>query len=412
MNLSVTIYPGDYQIKQLGKTDYLHCGSPRKRKIFFDGKGHTKDFFSQIVSLDIDDLNAIKEFTKQYGILVNTQNDPEHPTFMGLITNAGFNEKYLSFSSGCSMPLSVFKNYITLIKNMLLLATAISLDYKSQKEYAENSAHIIEYFLTVLLQPYGYNDIIHSKIDWTIGGNTPLTRLAFYGGRFCSKMHPLFRASQCMHLFIHTLQDFNRKNRALLEKFNSEKTPNGSFYDIPIFQAEKSVSYGKDSLPNGCKFSVSDTEIIDFLSSDYAELCEIFNSLTSNFHFSLDNDYKINVELNSTDGIKLLMTQIIKISQKLLIETINFYANGINFEVSASDKKKKYDMRLVPQCFLQGIFLAMGCLLNKYQVTVCKYKKCNKPVISLISRPALCCCHNHLTNYRSQIKRDSLKGGK
>ena len=412
MNLSVTIYPGDYQIKQHGKADYLHCENPREEKILFDGKGYTKDFFAQILSLDIEDVNAINEFTKQYGILVNTQNDPEHPTFMGLITNASFNEKYLSFSSGCSMPLPVFKNYITLIKNMLLLATAISLEYNSQKEYVENSAHIIEYFLTVLLQPYGYNDIINSQINWIMDGNTPLTRLAYYGGEFCSKMHPLFRASQCIHLFIYTLQNFNRKNRALLEKFNSKKTPDESFYDIPIFQAEKNVSYSKDSLTNGCKFSVSDTEIVDFLSSDYTELCEIFNSFTSNFHFSLDNDYKINVELNSTDGIKLLTPQIIKISQKLLIETINFYANGINYEVSASDKKKKYDICLVPQCFLQGIFLAMGCMLNKYQVTVCKYKKCNKPVISLISHPASCCCHNHLTNYRSQIKRDSLKGGK
>ena len=251
MNLSVTIYPGDYQIKQHGKADYLHCENPREEKILFDGKGYTKDFFAQILSLDIEDVNAINEFTKQYGILVNTQNDPEHPTFMGLITNASFNEKYLSFSSGCSMPLPVFKNYITLIKNMLLLATAISLEYKSQKEYVENSAHIIEYFLTVLLQPYGYNDIINSQINWIMDGNTPLTRLAYYGGEFCSKMHPLFRASQCIHLFIYTLQNFNRKNRALLEKFNSKKTPDESFYDIPIFQAEKNVSYSKDSLTNG-----------------------------------------------------------------------------------------------------------------------------------------------------------------
>lgn len=413
MKHTITIYPGDYQIKKYEHTEYLFCENPLKKEFIFEGKGYTKDFFKQILSLDLNSQAAILDFTQQYGILVNTQNISDYCTYLGEIITKEISKTYFPFSSGVSISLILFKQSINLIKNILLLATAVSLDSSTNiKTSIQSYSQIVEHFLTVLLQPYSYNNIIQSKINWIFDGNTPLSRLAYYSGEFFRTINPKYSVSIRMQLFICYFDILTTLNNNHFKKFETtNKASKKGKHIIPTFQPINAVkssnpTYGEFIFTIPTKFAV------DFISSDYVKINQIFKDIRHTFDFKLDNDYKFNVDIKNKENLYALMQDIKDMAQKLIVETINTYTENINYELSiAAEKKnnKNYELNLVSKSLLQSIFLEIGNLLNYCQITICKYKKCNNPVISDLSRPALCCCHNHLTNYKSQLKRDAQK---
>jgi hypothetical protein len=151
--------------------------------------------------------------------------------------------------------------------------------------------------------------------------------------------------------------------------------------------------------------SIPESIIDDAMSSDYLEICSLIIDMEDYFDIELDEDYNLHVNYKEKKDTQKLIDRVTNLSQRLIAETINIYTSNINYETIITDSN--YLLQLKSPSLLQSIFLEIGNILNNYDITICKYRKCNLPVISSKNRPALCCSHNHLTDYLSQQKRDS-----
>ena len=102
----VKIYPGKYEIKT------------------------RLEIMRAILELDPDNEKEILDFHRSYGLLVNTLNDPENPTYCGKPISPKTNSLISPFLSGIALPKYFFKFYVELLKNIFRLSTEISLYYQ------------------------------------------------------------------------------------------------------------------------------------------------------------------------------------------------------------------------------------------------------------------------------------------
>ncbi len=466
MKYSTYFYYADYEIIQLNNVKYIHCPKPVKEldtEYRFDTKANTKKLIRAILALDLENEQEILNFTSEYGLLVNTQNDPEHPTYCGRPVPQKINELLSPAKTGFSMPLHLFKYYIELIRNILNLSTEFSLFDKYGKksglaananyDCAENINHITKYFLSLLYQPYATMTTTIDGINFVFDGNTPLSRFAF-------NFHELQlfflipRPINYIQQYNHSLMELCNKNKGLLQKFYA-LTDNGTitsesdmpeitladkitmtyaisredyetfilsedFYNNSPIERQLSLLSVRDTLKK--HFDTANADTISFSmvhpiafkrkykdklvtpASDtvyYENILKELISLERYFDFNYRNLTEIEVALKNNTEYNEVLSLIERISTtgKQLLTET---INSFTTNVNYRmdlDEKGNYQTTLVSDTLLQGIFFKMADLLNSYNVTICKYRHCNNPVFSLKSRPAQCCCHTHLTSY-------------
>lgn len=474
MKYSTYFYYADYEIIESNGIKYIHCPKPVKEldaEYRFDTKANTKKLIKALLALDLENEQAILDFTSEYGLLVNTQNDPEHPTYCGHPVPQKINELLSPAKTGFSMPLHLFKYYIELIRNILHLSTEISLfDRYGKKggisadenyDCAENIHHITKYFLSLLYQPYATMTTMIGGINFVFDGNTPLSRFAFnYHELQLSFLIP--RPINCIQQYNHSMMGLCSKNKDLLQEFyvcmdngtityesdipritlgdkiNMAYTISREDYETFILsddfynnsppERKLSLLSVRDTLKkhfdttNADKISFSMAHPLAFKAkykdkfttpvSDtvhYENILKELISLEKYFDFYYHNSTEIEVTLKNNSEYDEVLSFIEGISTtgKQLLTET---INSFTTNVNYRmylDEKGSYQTNLVSGTLLQGIFFKMADLLNSYDVTICKYRHCKNPVFSLKSRPAKCCCHTHLTSYLRYKERHS-----
>lgn len=466
-------YYADYQIIEFCNTKYIYC--PKSIQEFdeeyrFDTERDTKNLIKAILNLNLESEEEILKFTSEYGLLANTQNDPEHPTYCGKPIPKKFNNFISPAEAGFSIPLHLFKYLIELIRNILHLSTEIALynnymkkansSSSAREDYTDNILNIIKYFLSLMYQPYATYSTVTKGLNLVFDGDTPLSRFAYNYHEALLGFLLLKPANPIPH-YNNSLLALSKKNTELSEKFNSMDYNKSitSESDIPRLKLEDclNISYcmskkdyetfilsdgffesspkerqesiikaraakktSDNSGINHISFSITQSIAPDYKykntltspASDtlyYNPILKILLILNDYFNLDYRNPHKIDVTLKSNvkpNDTQTIMELINQLSRQLITDTINSFTQNINYRLDA-DEKGHYYVTLVSESLIQGIFFKMADILNNYNITICKYRKCNNPVFSLKSRPAQCCCHTHLTSYLRYRERHS-----
>lgn len=436
----------------------------------FDTAQDTKDLIKAILNLNLENEEEILKFTSDHGLLVNTQNNSTYPTYCGKPIPKKFNDFLSPAGAGFSISLHLFKYLIELIRNILHLSTEIALydnymkkansSSSARENYKNNIQNIIKYFLSLMYQPYATHSTITKGINLVFDGDTPLSRFAYnYHEALLGFL--LLKPTNPIPPYNRLLLKLNQKNIKLSAQFNSMDynenitsesdipkleledclnvtyemskkdyeafiLSDGFFENSPkerqesIIKARNAQKSSDNPETNQISFSITQSIAPDYKykntltspASDalyYEVILKILIKLNSYFDLSFHNPHKIEASLKNNikpDDTLTIMESINMLSRQLIIDTINSFTQNINYRLEADDKGH-YNIALVSESLLQDIFLKMADILNKYNITVCKYRKCNNPVFSLKSRPAQCCCHTHLTSYLRYRERHS-----
>lgn len=264
MTYTSYIYPGEYEIIKCGETEYIY--SPKSiqelaREYDFTAKSYSKSIVQDIIRLNLDSKKEILEFHKIYGLLINTQNDPDNPTFLGIpITKEVKKAFVFPKSSGCSMSLILFRYFVELIRNILNLTTEIAINENYKKptnsseyqcnlhksEHMKNSLRIVQSFLSLLYQPNAMYGTMQKGITYVLGGMTPLSRFALHYHSF-AKSYERFFSNDFIHKFNHSLLNLSEENEKLFEPFKPTKNRQANYSepDQPaMFEPEKTIEFG------------------------------------------------------------------------------------------------------------------------------------------------------------------------
>ena len=250
MKYSTYFYYADYQIIELGNIKYIYCPkSVRELDVEdrFDTKEDTKKLFESIVKLNLEDEEEILEFTSEYGLLINTQNDPDHPTYCGKSIPDKINEYISPAATGFSLSLNLFKYFIELIRNILHLSTDIALysnyvkkansSSEAHEDYKNNILNIVKYCLSLLYQPYATKTTIIDGINLVFDGDTPLSRFAYnyhealLGFLLITPNNPIWN-------YNHSLLSLCKKNTELKQQFDSKNHDGNITFESEIPELE------------------------------------------------------------------------------------------------------------------------------------------------------------------------------
>lgn len=431
----VKIYPGKYEIKTAFDSDYLYQTELHKKPRYyrFDEPGDKEEIMRAILELNPNNEKEILDFHRSYGLLVNTLNDPDNPTYCGKPISPETNTLISPFTSGIGLPKYFFKFYVELLKNIFRLSTEISLFHQQGKGYdkEQNATKMLESFLTLLFQPYIITDAPQTMVNLTLDGPTPISRFAFhYHNAFQSSLGAF--SSDALRLFALVFCEASTENNKAIKDIPAAPPELKDESDIPIYSPPAHfiiVSAIPEFQP---KFS--DAFYIDTATLDYKNLSHALYSICQYCNFSFDKDGTLNLSFTDKDGFlsnATLIKCISDIGKKLIMETVNTYTFSVHFELKAFDEnelssgereKYKASMQKSPHncpweyllihkssCLLQSLFLITAEMLNEYGVSICKYPECKKPFFYKLARPKSCCCHQHTDNYCKLKKRNSPK---
>lgn len=239
----VDLYQGKYEIVySKDGIKYLAYqsldGKPSSQREFIT-KSDSKDLILDIIELDLADENAIKEFLKKNGLLINTQSNSDFPTYCGIPIAKDYAKKIAPSSSGISMSLGLFRYNIELIRNILRLSTEISL-YKKEppthftsnfsktlykEEYLQSITKLMQSFLSLLYQPYTMHETLYENLNWVLGGSTPISRFTYYFHcilLFIAQISPEYIYEDYISTFNHGLQSLCQKNLEIYHKLDSK----------------------------------------------------------------------------------------------------------------------------------------------------------------------------------------------
>lgn len=154
----------------------------------------------------------------------------------------------------------------------------------------------------------------------------------------------------------------------------------------------------------------SEIEKLAYDSIHLGDLADLLVNMEKYFNVSYKDSqiYVTFKDTSDTSGFYAFMDKIIEFGKQFILENINIYTSNINYRLSI-EANGEYKLQLVSESLLQSLFLEMANILNNYNVTICKYPPCNNPVFSTKNKPAKCCCHNHYTNYKGLVDRESKK---
>lgn len=330
-----------------------------------------------------------------------------------------------------------------------------------EEERLQGIIKLVESFLSLLYQPYTMHETLFKNSNWVLGGNTPISRFTYYFHcvlLYMAKINPKFIYEDYISTYNHGLQDLCHKNLLIYQGLNAEKhdlEQNDSFFrpiqeleleimmvviymldveklreqypdtdvhsippeDIPL----KTHIYPVTNAPADCpkeknlikiqeKFSDGEMKRLAYDSIHFGDLVDFLVDMEKYFDVSYD-DPQIHVALKDTSDMSSLhvfLERILVFGKQLILENINMYTSNINYTLSIKENGE-YKLQLLSESLLQSLFLEMANILNNYNVSICRYPPCNNPVFSTKNKPAKCCCHNHYTNYKGLVDRESKK---
>ena len=431
----VKIYPGKYEIKTSFHSEYLYQAESDKKPRYcrFDEPGDKEEIMRAVLELNPDNKKEILDFHRSYGLLVNTLNDPENPTYCGELISPETNAQISPFTAGIAFPKYFFKFYVELLKNIFRLSTEVSLYHQKGNIYDEkqNATKMLESFLTLLFQPYIITDAPQTMVNLTMNGPTPISRFAFhYHNAFQSS--PRAFSSDALHSFASAFSKVATENYKALKNIPTAPPELKDESDIPTYLPPERFKIVSPNAKVPLEFS--DTFYHDTATFDYKNLSYALYFICQYCNFSFDKDGTLNLSFTDKKGftsdVKLLKC-ISVIGKKLIMETINTYTSSIHIKLKpfnekelSSNEYEKYNESLQKNphenpweylltyqssCLLQSLFLITAEMLNEYGVGICKYPECRKAIFYKLIRPKSCCCHKHADNYSKLKKRNSPK---
>ncbi len=431
----VKIYPGKYEIKTSSDSTYIYqaASDNNPRYYRFDTPGDREEIMRAILELNPDNEKEILDFHRSYGLLVNTLNDPEKPTYCGRLISPETNLLISPFTSGIALQKYFFKFFVELLKNIFSLSTEISLYHQKGDGYDEeqNATKMLGNFLTLLFQPYIIKDAPKIIANPIIDGPTPLSRFAFhYHNAFQSS--PGAFSSNMLHSFASAFSKVATENYKAIKNIPAAPPELKDESDIPTFSPPKHFKINPLVVEVHIEFS--DAFYDDTATFDYSNLSYLLYSICQYCNFSFDKDGTLNLSFTNKDAFlsnAILIKLISVIGKNLIMETINTYTESIHFELKLFDEDelssgeyekykaslqknshncpKEYLFTYQSSCLLQSLFLITAEMLNEYGVSTCKYPDCKKPFFYKLARPKSCCCHKHTDNYSKLKKRNSPK---
>lgn len=330
-----------------------------------------------------------------------------------------------------------------------------------EEEYSKSIIKLVQSFLSLLYQPYTMHETLYKNLNWVLGGSTPISRFTYYFHcilLYIGYMNPKYVYEDYISTFNHALQELCHKNLEIYQRLNSEN--HNLEQDDSLFQPIKElkleilaviicildykklkelypdtseVSISPENLPLKVKvypitscppdlpkkkyeiniteeFPDSEIEKLAYDSIHLGDLADLLVSMEKYFNVSYKDSqiYVTFKDTSDTSGLYAFMDKITEFGKQFILENINIYTSNINYRLSI-EANGEYKLQLVSESLLQSLFLEMANILNNYNVTICKYPPCNNPVFSTKNKSAKCCCHNHYTNYKGLVDRESKK---
>ncbi len=436
MNHVVKIYPGKYEIVPHGNITYLYqkAEEMQPKDFRFHEKGNKEAIMQTIVELDIDNDKEVKDFLQAYGLLVNTLNDPENPTYLGMPISKETNKYISSFTSGISMPKYLFKHNIKLLKNILLLSTEISKSECKNSDFnaEENITKILELFLSLLFQPYTVWQNA-GELQIIIAGITPLSRFAasYHEGVYSI---PSCFLDDFLSFFVEKFRKITNENLYKIENIPSILETPKEESDIPIFEPTTCFDEKLSAIYNGkvTIFDLNFPQIFyeDTATSEYNILSKTLSSIAKycNYNFLRNGNIKLRFKDKTAFISDMKLSENLrKLSKQLIIDTLNTYTSNIQFKLDhfnkndlTEEENEKYikTINMYPNSntymysftykspsLLQALFLEASRMLNEYGVGICAYSECNKIFFYKRTRPKRCCCQRHNDLYCKHRKK-------
>lgn len=442
----VKIYPGNYEIKEANGNIYLYQPKEKMKPKYFHfcSDSDRETIMGTILELNLYNDREILNFLSSYGLLGNTLNDPDNPTYCGLPVAKETNDYISPFTSGIAMPRFLFRHFIKLLKNVFMLSTELA-KYKSKSinyDKEENVLKILNFFLNLLFQPYTLTENTFGYCS-IIEGITPLSRFASSYHEAVLKMLRIKPAFLFSEFFIKSfidgfkkLVDINYSKRRHIPP--ASKKPETET-DIPVFKPNEHFPLylsWRDQQGNIIQqsYNFPPKFYYDTSTDEYYTLSETLFAVGNYCKYSFDNKDALEVSFIDESAFlsdNKLMENICNLSKKLVIDTLNTYTSNIRFSITDFDENKlteeeyeKYKKSICENshantymynfvheshCLLQALFFEASNMLNKYGVDICKYPGCNKTIYYKNARPKQCCCHKHTDNYCKLKKRNSKK---
>ena len=404
------------------------------------------------------------------GLPINTEKCFGFPTYCGQPIPADFAKQISPSESGISMSLGLFRYTIELIRNILHLSTEISMfklkplkNFPSdfdKKLYMKDKLELVRSFLSLLYQPYTIYATLNEKLNWVLGGSTPISRFTYHFHSVLLCMQPKFVFETYISVYNHALRELCKKNIDIYNRLDPDNPVFHPFRELKFYidiievpEEKMEILDNIDSdhikdfigskikkiVPFGAKIPdelepyarVLETQISEEslskipevegtileLSNDsihYAGLINILMDIEKHFFITYE-DSNITINYKDIDNIddsfkdlSDLFNNVAKLGKQILIENINTYISNINYSLSL-DENGEYDLQFRSRSLLQSFFFEIAQFLDGYVVSICKYPPCNNLVLSTPKKPASCCCHNHYTNYKSLLDNNSKK---
>lgn len=332
-----------------------------------------------------------------------------------------------------------------------------------KEEHLQSIRKLVHSFLSLLYQPYTIHETLYKNLNLVLGGSTPISRFTyhFHCILLCiGQSDPRYVYEDYISTFNHGLQKLCHENLEIYEKLNSEnhslELDDSLFkpierlelkiklliskivlldleqlvesYPIPDIMPINSVKIptipnvypitdGPPNLPEITRtikitkeYPDSEIEKLAHDSIHLGDLADLLVDMEKYFDVSY-KDSQIHVafkDITNTNDLHAFINKITEFVKRLILENVNMYTSNINYTLGI-EANGEYKLQLVSESLLQSIFLEMANILNNYDVSICKYPSCNNPVFSTKKRPAKCCCHNHYTNYKGLLDRESKK---
>lgn len=406
MNNTITIYPGQYVIHHHNGAPHICSYQNKKNTFTIQGLSWAKEFFSELTKLSTDDTTNTIKFLNKYGPLYHFTYEKVRFQFTN---NVNGSQKNIYIDAICSY--IEFDLFVHLIKNLLLLSTSI----KKYELYKKESIHdssidmlnlleatitdAIQYFLNSVIQPAAVLDCI--KYNATFFDNL-YDSLVLEFPRYLVKYmenHSITNISDGVvglcTLITSTRQDIKRIDPNLLIPRD----------DIIMDDISNALENYFGEIIDKRPADILDTDFYSYcITSAFQELTATLVDIFSMFDISFSNgSFSCKAKSGTVHDIpSQTINQIISFSHLILCENVNTFTSAIHPNLTY---EKNYVLSTHSDNLLHAVFLLLGDIVNRYQFTICKYRKCNNIVISTSNRPALCCCHTHLTNYLASLKK-------
>lgn len=323
------------------------------------------DLLNEFISIDINDIDDILNFTNKYGPIINIEWGEFEKAAIREDPRYILGEDKYPFIGVCAFPEYQFKFFYYLIRDI----------WKLQKNIVEKAdhKHFIRNFLQLLFQPYAkcdYEDkYLGVPCDEAIGGFS-----YFY--------------SQAVKREISTttVASFLSASNAIVE-LNIKRNKGKKLEDIVIC---RDISVVNKETMEKWEITFLNEFIIFAMIKEYDELFSVLNELVNTDIFDYLDASKDEIKYNVKNPNYQIYERIRKLSRKLIQDIVNTYMSPSRLDVN---DELKFEVSNNVNYLIQTLFDALAVTLVDYELRVCGFRSCKtKLFIAKKGRKKDFCC--------------------